>query len=312
VRFIILLGLLVPAVADDVDARADALRKLLRQSPKLPLASTDLNVTLPSGHHLDFVSSLAVDSGGTIYLLQRGLEVDPVLAVNRNGQVLRSWGRELYKIPHSIRIDPKGNIWTVDAASSIVYQFTPEGKQLLRIDVGGLPAKPASAFCGTTDIAFAKGRIFISDGYANNRVVEYGPTGQKVREWGSSGQKPGQFHLPHAIAVDSEGLLYVADRENGRIQRFTLEGKYLGEWTHLGKTFSLKIGKDNDMWLGTQPHNVANGVECWLLRVNRSTGKILGAIESGGHHSIELNGNAEPMTGARPNKILWFRFSGDR
>ena len=249
---------------------------------------------------------------GIIYILQRGDKADPVIAINRDGQILRSWGKGMFTNAHSIRIDPKGNIWTVDAASSIVYQFTPEGKQLLRIDVGGLPAKPASAFCGTTDIAFAKGRIFISDGYANNRVVEYGPTGQKVREWGSSGQKPGQFHLPHAIAVDSEGLLYVADRENGRIQRFTLEGKYLGEWTHLGKTFSLKIGKDNDLWLGTQPHNVANGVECWLARVNRSTGKILGAIESGGHHSIELNGNGEPMTGARPNKILWFRLSGDR
>jgi hypothetical protein len=93
----------------------------------------------------------------------------------------------------------------------------------------------------------------------------------------------------------------------GRIQRFNLDGRYLGEWTHLGKTFSLKITPAGDLWIGTQPHDVANGVESWLVRVERRTGKIIGCVESGGHHSIEVNAEGEPLTGARPDKVQWFR-----
>lgn len=311
-RLAVLFGLLLAAAADDLDSRAAAFRKLLRESPQLPLTATELQINLPADKHLDFVSSLAVDRQGVIYLFQRGLELDPVIAVDAKGQILRSWGRALYKIPHSIRIDPEGNIWTVDAASSMVYKFTPQGQELLRISVGGLPAKPKSAFCGTTDIAFLKGRLFISDGYANNRILEYRSNGELVRQWGTAGQKPGQLNLPHGITSDGEGTLYVADRENGRIQWFTPEGKYLGEWDHLGKTFSLKVGDRNDLWIGTQPHNVANGVECWLLHVDRTTGKILGVVSSGGHHSIALSQAGEPMTGARPDKVLWFRLSPGR
>src|SRR5262249_27118564 len=158
----------------------------------------------------------------------------------RDGRVLRSWGKGLYKIPHSIRVDPQGNIWTTDAASSLVLKFTPQGKKLLEIAVGGQPAHPASPFCGTTDIAFGPdGRMFVSDGSATASILEYTADGRRVREWGTPGTGPGQFHLPHGIAVDENGIVYVADRENGRIQRFDLEGHYLGEWSNLGKTFSL-------------------------------------------------------------------------
>lgn len=299
---LLLICLAGAAMAQD----AAAFRKLMRASPKLPMKSTELHVQVPG---LDFVSSLAVDREGVIYLFQRALELDPVIAVSSEGKVLRSWGKGIFKIPHSVRVDPEGNIWTVDAASSMIYKFTREGRQLLKIDVGGLPAKPKSAFCGTTDIAFTHGRIFVSDGYANARVIEYDGAGRRVREWGKPGRGAGEFHLPHAIAVDGNDVLYVADRENGRIQRFTLDGKYLGEWNHLGKTFSLKVGADNDLWIGTQPHDVGNGVEPWLVRVDRRSGQVLGAIESGGHHSVEINGRGELMTGARPNQVLWFRIA---
>lgn len=294
--------------AQDSHSRAAEFRKLVAAAPRLSVKSTALRVEAPSPDwELDFVSSLAMDGKGTIYLFQRGLKADPVLAVDRAGVILRSWGRGLYKIPHSIRVDPKGNIWTVDAASSMVHRFTPDGKQLLEIDVGGLPEKPKSPFCGTTDIAFLGDRIFISDGYANARVLEYRMDGRRVREWGRRGTGPGEFNLPHAIAAGPDGSIYVADRENGRIQWFSPEGRHRGEWNHLGRTFSLKFAANGDIWMGSQPHDTANGVECWLLRVDRRTGKLLGAIPSGGHHSIELSLAGEPMTGARPNHVLWFR-----
>ncbi len=278
--------------------------------PRLPLERTVFAIQAPSaGWKLEMVSSVASDRHGVIYLLQRGDKADPVIAVNREGRVLRSWGKGLYKIPHSIRIDPAGNIWTVDAASSVVLKFTPEGKKLLEISVGGQPAPPQSPFCGTTDIAFApNGRIFISDGYANARILEYTADGRRVREWGSAGSGPGQFHLPHAIAVDENGVIYVADRENGRIERFDLEGRYLGEWSNLRKTFSLKLS-GGALWIGTQPRDQPNGAPGWLLKIDRATGKVLGYVESTGHHSIEVTANGELLTGSRPDQVLWFQGS---
>src|SRR5437667_5211413 len=299
----------VPSGSDALAAQAEQFRALMRNSPRLPLQLSELPIRPPAaGWSLDMVSSTAVDARGDIYLLQRGANADPVIVVDKQGSILRSWGKGLYKIPHSIRVDPAGNIWTVDAASSMVYKFSREGKKLLEIDVGGLPTAPKSPFCGTTDIAFAPaGRIFISDGYANARILEYTAQGKRVREWGTPGTGRGEFHLPHGIAIDAQNIIYVADRENGRIQRFNLDGHYIGEWADLAKTFSLKITPAGAPWIGSQPRNVPNRTEGWTVKVDRRTGKALGTIPSGGTHSIEVNRDGEPLTGARPDKVLWFR-----
>jgi DNA-binding beta-propeller fold protein YncE len=118
------------------------------------------------------VSWLARDAkDGVTWLIQRGDKANPIIAVDKEGRVLRSFGRGLYKIPHAIRLDSEGNVWTVDAGNSTVIKFSPKGKQLLEIDVGGQPEPAISPLLGATDIAFApKGRIFISDGYANARA----------------------------------------------------------------------------------------------------------------------------------------------
>ncbi len=285
------------------------LRALVARSARLPLDLTEFAVHPPQpGWALEMVSSVASDSKGVVYLLQRGEKADPVIAVDRDGRVLRSWGKGMFTIPHSIRVDPLGNIWTVDASASKVFKFTPEGKLLLTIDVGGQPAntKPGS-FNGTTDIAFAPGgRIFIADGYGNARILEYGTDGKRVREWGRRGTGHGEFNLPHGIAVDERGTLYVADRENGRLQRFDLDGKYLSQINGLGKTFSMKIAGEF-LYIGTQPRNEPNGAPGWLMKLDRQSGKVLGYVESTGHHSVEFTADGELMTGSRPDKVLWFR-----
>jgi DNA-binding beta-propeller fold protein YncE len=284
------------------------LRALVAKSPRLSLQQTELRVQPPSaGWALEMVSSAAMDGKGVIYLLQRGDHADPVVAVDQKGRVLRSWGSGLYKIPHSIRIDPAGNVWTTDAQSSMVYKFTPEGKKLLEISVGGQPKDAKSQFCGTTDIAFAPGgRIFISDGYANARILEFTAEGRRVRQWGTPGTGPGQFKLPHGIAIDENSIIYVADRENGRIQRFDLEGHYRGEWANLGKTFALKLA-EGALWIATQPRNLPNGAPGWLMKIDRRNGAVLGYVDSTGHHSVEVTGAEELLTGTRPDKVLWFR-----
>lgn len=299
------VGLLALPLAGQIPAtveQAAELKALAGRAPRLALKRTELPVTLP----MEMVSSVATDGKGTYYLLQRGAQADPVIAVDGRGRVLRSWGRGLYKIPHSIRVDPGGNVWTTDAASSMVYEFTPEGKKVLEIAVGEIPAG-RSEFRGTTDIAFGpNGRIFISDGYGNNRILEYDRKGRRVRQWGEQGTGAGQFYLPHGIAIDSENMVYVADRENGRIQRFDLEGKFLGMWTGLGKTFSLAI-QGGALWIGTQPRNEPNGAAGWLMKIDRKSGRVLGVVESTGHHSVAVTGDGELLTGTRPDKVLWFR-----
>ena len=286
-----------------MDAQNAALREIVKQAPKLPLQSGALDVTSPStpGWALGMVSWVAAGPDGLIYLLQRGENADPVIVVDRSGKIVRSWGKGMYTTPHAIRIDPQGNVWTTDAASSMVYKFSAQGTKLLEIEVGGQPT-PCNRFCSTTDVAFApNGNIFIADGYRNARILEYTPQGKRVREWGAAGTGPGQFRLPHSIQVSPNGDVYVADRENGRIQRFDLEGRYQGEWSQYGKTFGLKLDGDA-IWLSSIPRG-PNSVPGWLLKVDRRSGKVLGAVESEGNHGMDVLSNGELLSAPGPNNI---------
>ena len=274
-------------------------------APALPLKLTDIKL---QNVKVEMISSVAVAPDGVIYLLQRGKDADPVIAVDKQGKVLRSWGKGMYEMPHSIRVDPQGNVWTVDAASSMVYKFTREGRKLMEIAVGGQPANAKSAFKGTTDIAFgAAGQLYISDGYANARILEYSGAGKPIRAWGTPGKGPGEFELPHGIAIDNTtGTIFVADRENGRLQRFNLEGRYLSEINGLGKTFSLSF-VNGALWIGTQPRHLPNGSPGWIMKLDPKTGKVLGKVDSPGHHSVTVTPEGELLTGARPDRLLWFR-----
>jgi hypothetical protein len=296
------LGAQAPALKPP-DAAELGLRALVTAAPRLPLEATPLTVTPPTADFaMGMVSWVASSRDGTTYLLQRGDKADPVIALDRNGNVLRSWGKGLYVMPHAIRVDPQGNVWTADAASSHVIKFSPEGKVLLDIVVGGQPTPCANNFCSTTDIAFAaNGHVFISDGYANARVLEYTADGRKVREWGTPGTGPGQFMLVHSIQIDAAGVVYVADRENGRVQRFDQTGKYLGEWKY-GRTFGLEAD-GAFMWLATQPVQQPNLSPGWLLKIDAKTGTIAGWVPSTGNHGMDVTTSGELLVGPGPTRI---------
>jgi RHS repeat-associated protein len=279
------------------------LRAMLEKAPVLPLRPDPIAVQPPSsdGWGLGMVSWIAADPNGLIYLLQRGENADPVIVIDRQGKIIRSWGKGLYTTPHAIRLDPQGNVWTTDAASSMVYKFSPTGELLMKIEVGGQPT-PCGNFCSTTDIAFApNGHLFIADGYRNARILEYSSDGKKLREWGSAGTGPGQFRLPHSIQIGNDGVVYVADRENGRIQRFDAEGKYLGEWSQYGKTFGLKLTKDA-IWLSSIPRG-PNGAPGWLIKVDPKTGKLLGYVAAQGNHGMDVTTNGDVMQAPGPKQI---------
>jgi DNA-binding beta-propeller fold protein YncE len=308
VTFIVNLSAQAPA-PPATEEQAAALCELIATSARLPRKPDPLMVQIPSPDwDSDYISSVAVSRNGLVYLLHRNPKFDPVVALDKDGKIVRSWGRGLYTNPHSIRLDPDGNIWTVDSGSSVVLKYTPEGKQLLRFEVGDLP-QSARGSRGAADITFAAGRIFIADGYGNARVVEVDGQGKRVRTWGTPGTGPGQFHLVHGIVAHNR-ILYVADRSNGRIQRFDLDGKYLGEWNHLGKTFSVSAAPDGNLWIGTHPRNVVNEAPGWLINVDHKTGKVLGYMDSPGLHSVSVSRSgdvlADPGRG-HTNRVVWFR-----
>jgi DNA-binding beta-propeller fold protein YncE len=297
---------LLPQVVNDRDLEKQArdLKVLVEKAPKSRLQRTQVMVL---GFEIGYPSAVAMDDNGLFYILHRGEKADPVLVLDQAGKVVRSWGKGLYQIPHSIRIDPQGNIWTVDSGSSMVLKFSPKGEKLMEISVDEQPVGRGRSN-GTSDVAFGPdGRIYISDGYGNSRVLEYNSKGERVRQWGTPGAGASQFQQPHGITVDDKGIVYVADRNNARVQRFDLNGKYLGEWNHLGKVTAIAF-RGGALWVGTQYRNVPNEADGWHLKVDPETGKILQMIESGrSHHVLNINKHGELQSGARPDIAWWFR-----
>ena len=289
------------------EEQAARLHELVEESPRLGLEQTSFRVAVPAPESTtDYISSVLANADGTSFILHRNSRLDSILHVDARGRVLRSWGKGLFENPHSIRRDPEGAVWTVDSRSSVVTKFTPQGEQLLQFKVE-LPREGRRR--GAADITFAPGgRIFVADGYGNARVVEYNGKGEEVREWGGHGTGPGQFNLVHGIAY-RKGVLYVADRENGRIQHFDLDGRYLGEWDQFGKTFSISTGPDGNLWLGTHPRNVPDEEGGWIVKVDPDTGKVLGYVDSPGLHSLDITEAGEVVTGSRirPDEVFWFR-----
>ena len=199
---------------------------------------------LPKGWTHRDVAGVAVDGEDRIFLICRGDH--PVIIYDRNGNFQRSWGEgEFSYRTHGIYVAPNGTIFCTDDGNHTVRQFTPEGKLLMTMGILNTPSdtgydgknitsikRGGPPFNRPTNVAIGlKGDIYISDGYGNARVHVFSPKGELKRSWGEPGTGPGQFYLPHGIAVDAEGRVFVCDRESDRIQIFSPDGEYLSEWT---------------------------------------------------------------------------------
>lgn len=199
------------------------------------------------------VSGIAVDSRDQVWVFTRALP--PVQVYSADGKFVRSWGDDVVKKAHHVRIDPQGSVWLADIGLHTVRQFTPEGKLLRTLGTSGVPGADSSHFNQPTDMAITpQGDVFVSDGYGNNRVVHFDRNGEFVKAWGELGTEPGQFSIPHAIVLDSKGRLYVADRNNARVQVFDQQGKFLDQWRNLVVPWGLWVTKDDEIWVcGSSP-----------------------------------------------------------
>ena len=254
------------------------------------------------------ISAVAADAAGNLYVLHRPPAGDPLVVVDATGKRLRSWGAGLFKMPHGIRLDSDGNVWTVDAGSSVVYQFSKDGEKLREIRVGEVP-DPTNAFCGATDIAFARnGEVFIADGYCNARVLVYDRSGRRIRQWGRKGAGAGEFDVAHGIAMSPEGQVYVADRENGRVQWFDQQGGFLGQFDYGGQFYNVTFAPNGDLWGATHPKSAPLEAESNVVKIDRATGRMLGRIEVRAHAlAIAPDGTLLPAT--RSSVLVRYRLT---
>lgn len=189
---------------------------------------------LPDGWSFKDVAAVATDHKDRVYVFNRGEH--PMMVFDRDGNFLRSWGEGVFTRAHGIHIGPDECLYCTDDGDHTVRKCTLEGKVLLTI---GIPGKPSPYMSGApfhrcTHTALApNGDLYVSDGYGNARIHRYSPDGRLLKSWGEPGTGPGQFNIPHNLCCDPDGWVYVADRENHRVQVFDGNGKYEAEWHNL-------------------------------------------------------------------------------
>jgi DNA-binding beta-propeller fold protein YncE len=254
------LLVLVPAAL----AADDAAYTLVRGFPQLP-----------PGLKLGAVSGVATDSALNVLVFHRGDPARPVLVFSRDGKFLRAFGENLFTSTHGLRVDPGGNVWTTDNVNHTVLKFSPDGKVLMTLGEKDVPGEDERHFNKPTDVAFAaNGDFYVSDGYGNSRVVKFDKTGRFLLAWGKKGAGEGEFNLPHAVRLDSRGNVYVADRENKRIQVFDPAGKFVRQFANGVSPYGLFLAKDDTVF-------VADGVAHKVLKMTPE-GKVLAQWGTGG------------------------------
>ena len=196
---------------------------------------------LPPGFEIKAdCAAVGVDSNDNVYVFNRGAH--PMLVFDRDGNFLRSWGEGLFRRPHGIHMAADDTIFCTDDGDHTVRKMTLDGKVLLTLGIAGKPAPYMSGepFHRCTHTALSPTEeIYVSDGYGNARVHKYSPAGKLLFSWGEPGTDPGQFNIAHNICCDPEGWVYVADRENHRVQVFDGQGKYEAQWNNMHRPSGL-------------------------------------------------------------------------
>jgi peptidylamidoglycolate lyase len=171
---------------------------------------------------------------------------------NESGKIINSWGANYFIMPHGLTVDKQNNIWLTDVGLHQIFKFSHDGKLLLKLGVAKVPGNDSLHFNLPTDIAVADdGSFYVSDGYGNSRVVKFSSTGKYIKAWGTYGNRPGEFIIPHGIAIDKNNTIYVADRQNNRIQLFDTSGNFIKELkndVHVEQLPSISIDKADHLF----------------------------------------------------------------
>ena len=208
---------------------------------------------MPDGWRFVEVAGVATDSHDRVFVFNRGEH--PIIIFDREGRFIGSWGENLFARPHGITIGPDDAVYCTDDLDHTVKKFTPAGELVGMLGKSGCPSDTGATsmdfrtichagppFHYPTNLALAAdGSFYIADGYGNARVHRYSPDGTHLSSWGEPGGAPGEFRVPHGIAVGPDGTVVVADRENNRLQFFSPDGSFLEEWTDVARPCQVLV-----------------------------------------------------------------------
>jgi len=204
---------------------------------------------LPEGWTFKECAAVGVDSKDNVYVFNRGAH--PMIIFDRNGKFLRSWGEGIFPRAHGLTMGPDDTMFCTDDGDHTVRKCTLDGRVLLTLGTSGKPAPFMSGkpFNRCTHVAIdpRNGDFYVSDGYGNARIHKYSPSGKLLFSWGESGTEPGQFNIAHNIATDKDGWVYLADRENQRVQVFDPNGKYETQWVNMARPCGLYVDQSKDL-----------------------------------------------------------------
>lgn len=201
---------------------------------------------------------------GNLYVMHRcfentcaGRPEDPIVKYDLSGVPIATWGAGLFNYPHGFHVDFEGNVWATDARGNgefghQVFKFSSEGELLMTLGQAGVAGEGPDVFNQPTDVYVApSGEFFVTEGHGegNDRVIKFSPEGEFITAWGHTGSGPGEFDTPHAIAMDSQGRLFIGDRGNNRIQIFDQDGNFLEEWKQFGRPSGIYITQDDTIYV---------------------------------------------------------------
>ena len=253
--------------------------------------------TLPAGRTWGAVGAVDIDRNGTVWVFERcggtscaDSKLDPILAFDQSGKLIRSFGAGMFVFPHGLGLDRDGNVYVTDADGKngkghVMVKFSPEGKVLMTLGKPGVTGNGPDTFNRPCDVAVAaNGDIYVADGHggdSNARVVKFNKDGKFIKTWGKKGTAPGDFDEPHSITIDTQGRVFVADRgENQRIEIFDADGNFIAEWKHLGRPSGVYVDAKDILYVGDtvpQGKRVA-GKKDGIWIANARDGKVIAFI----------------------------------
>jgi DNA-binding beta-propeller fold protein YncE len=265
---------------------------------------------MPAGRTWGSTSGVAIDPDGTsVWVAERcgafappslmkagtpfacdGSNLPPILKFDVSGKLVKAFGEGLLLFPHGLHVDPAGNVWVTDALGKggkgqQVLEFSSDGKVLMRLGKAGVAGSGLEEFNAPSAVLVApNGDIFVADGHGgetNARIVKFAQDGTFIKAWGKKGSGPGEFDTPHALAMDSRGRLFVADRGNNRIQIFDQDGRYLGQWFQFSRPSGVFIDKHDRIYVAdSESGSVAKRHDGWKrgIRVGRVSDGVVTAF----------------------------------
>jgi streptogramin lyase len=254
--------------------------KAARNSQPNPYRTMENWAKLPEGRPWGSTAGVDVDRHGNIWVAERcgantcaGSNLAPILEFDPSGKLLKSFGVGRFLFPHGLTVDKDGNIWVTDGQGANgkgqqVFKFNADGKVLMTLGTAGVAGDGQDTFNMPSAVAIgSNGDIFVADGHggnSNDRIVKFTRDGKFIKTWGKKGTGPGEFDIPHCLAFDSKGRLFVGDRNNNRIQIFDQEGNYIAEWKQFSRPSGIFIDKHDIIYVAdSESESVSKNHDGW-------------------------------------------------